>query len=128
MIVANHSEFRQFLTGYLLLLEQNYEISGMPGRVDEAIICLRASAPDIVLVEVDLPGILDYKEGKDTITDVNPRPSLANRLSISFPQLAKQFSQEFQLLYSGDRLNWVVGAYYLNDDQSATRFAKQAPA
>lgn len=75
-----------------------------------------------------ITGYLDYKEGDDTLTDVNPRPSLANRLSISFPQLAKQFSQEFQLLYTGERLNWVAGAYYLDDKQSNKRRAAFAPS
>ncbi len=75
-----------------------------------------------------ITGYLDYKEGDDTLTDVNPRPSLAQRLSISFPQLSDQLSQEFQLLYSSDRLNWVVGAYYLDDDQGAKRRAAFAPS
>jgi iron complex outermembrane receptor protein len=75
-----------------------------------------------------ITGYLDYKEGDDTLADVNPRPNLAARLSISFPQLAEQFSQEFQLLYTGDRLNWVVGAYYLDDDQGNKRRASFAPS
>lgn len=56
MIIANHPDFRQFLAEYLLLLGQDYEISGIAGRVDEAIECLKATRPAIVLVEADLPG------------------------------------------------------------------------
>ena len=75
-----------------------------------------------------ITGYLDYKEGDDTLTDVNPRPSLANRLSISFPQLSEQLSQEFQLLYTGERLNWVAGAFYLDDQQGSKRRAAFAPS
>jgi iron complex outermembrane recepter protein len=74
-----------------------------------------------------ISGFLDYSEPK-SVTDVNPRPSLANRLSIAFPQASEQFSQEFQLLYEGDRINAVLGAYYLNDRQSAERLVVINPA
>ncbi|MGL5838206.1 MAG: TonB-dependent receptor [Sphingorhabdus sp.] len=74
-----------------------------------------------------ISGYLDYSEPR-SITDVNPRPNLPNRLSIAFPQASKQFSQELQLLYQSDRLNGVLGAYYLNDRQEAVRVVVTRPA
>jgi len=72
-----------------------------------------------------ITGYLDYEDvGR---FDVNPRPAPV-QLSIEFPQSAQQFSQEFQLLYSGDRLNWVLGAYYLDDEQGEDRLVVLGPA
>lgn len=66
-----------------------------------------------------ITGYLDYKDVG--LLDVNPRPAPI-QLLIEFPQTAEQFSQEFQLLYTGDRLNWVLGAYYLDDKQGENRY------
>lgn len=71
-----------------------------------------------------ITGYLEYEE-KRARTDVNPRP-VPTQLVIDFPQSAEQFSQELQLLYTRERLNWVLGAYYLDDDQSSTRRAEIA--
>jgi len=71
-----------------------------------------------------ITGYLDYED--KALIDVNPQPSPV-QLFIEFPQTAEQFSQEFQLLYSGDRLNWVLGAYYLDDDQGNKRYLELAP-
>jgi iron complex outermembrane receptor protein len=74
-----------------------------------------------------ITGYLDYDE-PTSVLDVNPRPSIPNQQVISFPQAAKQFSQELQLLYAADRMNWVLGAYYLDDQQTALRNVKLLPA
>ena len=74
-----------------------------------------------------ITGYLDYNEPRSD-TDVNPRPNLANRLFISFPQSAKQLSQEFQFLYKGERLDGVFGVYYLDDQQEEKRFVIQRPS
>ncbi|WP_313587545.1 TonB-dependent receptor [Aquidulcibacter sp.] len=74
-----------------------------------------------------ITGYLDYSEPRSD-TDVNPRPNLANRLFISFPQSAKQLSQELQFLYQGDRLDGVFGVYYLDDQQQAKRLVVQRPS
>ena len=73
-----------------------------------------------------ITGYLDYKETRSE-TDVNPRPNLAASLLISFPQASKQFTQEFQLLYDSERLNGVLGFYYLDDKQTAGRFVNRQP-
>jgi iron complex outermembrane recepter protein len=39
---------------------------------------------------------------------------------LKFPESAKQFSQEFQLSLSTDRLDGVAGLYYFNEDQEGT--------
>jgi iron complex outermembrane receptor protein len=72
-----------------------------------------------------ITGYLDYND--DSAIDVNPVVSPV-RLEIQTPQLAKQWSQELQLLYSSDPLNVVLGAYYLDDDQGAGRFLTLDPA
>jgi len=46
------------------------------------------------------------------------------QLFIEFPQKAKQFSQELQLLYTGERASWVLGGYYLDDKQESDRYAE----
>lgn len=66
-----------------------------------------------------LTGYVHYDEPKSFL-DVNPFPSPV-QLTIAFPQYAEQFSQEFQLSYGGDRLNWVVGALYMDADDGETR-------
>jgi iron complex outermembrane receptor protein len=70
-----------------------------------------------------ITGYLDYDEDP-ALTDVNPSPTAALQLFIEFPQTAKQFSQELQLLYTGERANWVLGAYYLDDKQESDRYAE----
>jgi iron complex outermembrane receptor protein len=72
-----------------------------------------------------ITGYIDYEDA--SLIDVNPQPNVPNHLTIQFPQFAEQFSQEFQLLYTGDRANWVLGAYYLDDDQSNERDLLLAP-
>jgi len=72
-----------------------------------------------------ITGYLDYEDVG--VFDVNPRPAPV-QLSIEFPQTAEQFSQEFQVLYSGERLNWVLGAYYLDDEQGEQRLVVLDPA
>jgi iron complex outermembrane recepter protein len=67
-----------------------------------------------------ITGYMDYSEPRSD-TDINPRPGLPRSQVIAFPQAAKQFSQELQLLYDSDKLNGVLGVYYLNDKQTADR-------
>lgn len=64
-------------------------------------------------------GYQDYDEPKSYL-DVNPFPSPV-QLTIAFPQYAEQFSQELQLAFQGDRLNWVMGALYMDNDEGETR-------
>jgi iron complex outermembrane receptor protein len=70
-----------------------------------------------------ITGYLDYDEDP-ALTDVNPSPTAALQLFIEFPQKAKQFSQELQLLYTGERASWVLGGYYLDDKQESDRYAE----
>jgi iron complex outermembrane receptor protein len=70
-----------------------------------------------------ITGYLDYDE-KPALTDVNPSATARLQIFIDFPQAAKQFSQELQLLYTGARANWVLGGYYLDDKQSSSRYAE----
>jgi iron complex outermembrane receptor protein len=72
-----------------------------------------------------ITGYLDYEDA--SLIDVNPTPNTLTQLVIQFPQFAKQLSQELQLLYTSDRFNWTVGAYYLDDDQSNRRFLTLNP-
>ena len=72
-----------------------------------------------------ITGYLDYEDVG--LIDVNPRPAPV-QLLIEFPQAAEQFSQELQLLYSSERFDWVLGAYYLDDDQPTGRLLTLEPA
>lgn len=72
-----------------------------------------------------ITGYLDYSD--DSAIDVNPVVSPV-RLEIQTPQKATQWSQELQLLYNSDRVNGVVGFFYLDDDQGAGRFLTLDPA
>lgn len=65
-----------------------------------------------------ISGYLDYE--LDSLLDVNPRPAPV-QVIINTPETSEQFSQEFQLLYTGDRLNAVLGAFYLDDKQADRR-------
>jgi len=71
-----------------------------------------------------ITGYLDYSD--DSAIDVNPVVS-PGRLEIQTPQKATQWSQELQLAYNSDRVNGVVGFYYLDDDQGAGRFLTLDP-
>jgi iron complex outermembrane receptor protein len=42
--------------------------------------------------------------------------------AISRPETSSSFSQEFNLLGGGDRLKWILGAYYLNQKQHTDFF------
>ncbi len=72
-----------------------------------------------------ITGYIDYEDA--SLIDVNPQPNVVTQLLIAFPQFAEQFSQELQLLYSGERLDWVLGAYYLDDRQSNERYLELNP-
>lgn len=70
-------------------------------------------------------GYLHYKEPKSFL-DVNPQPAPV-QLTIRFPQYARQISEEFQVLYTGERLNWVVGALYMDADEGEQRLVDIQP-
>jgi len=72
-----------------------------------------------------ITGYLDYQD--DSVIDVNPVVSPA-QLVIRTPQLSEQFSQELQLAYEGGPLTAVLGAFYLDDDQGASRVLTLDPA
>jgi DNA-binding NarL/FixJ family response regulator len=55
LVVDDHRMFAQALTG-LLAGEPGIEPVGMAGTVDEALEALARSAPDVVLMDVELPG------------------------------------------------------------------------
>lgn len=71
-----------------------------------------------------ISGFLDY--GDTSLIDVNPVVS-ASRLVIQTPQQARQWSQEFQFLYSDDSWDAVLGLYYLSDKQTNQRFLTLTP-
>lgn len=66
-----------------------------------------------------LTGYLDYSEPKSFL-DVNPVVAPV-RVTIQFPQYAEQLSQELQLQYAGDRVDWIVGALYMDIDEGEKR-------
>lgn len=66
---------------------------------------------------VTLKSITAYREGETTTPidfDTLPQPDF----DVPAIYMDDQFSQEFQLLYSGDRLNGVAGVYYLDGNAS----------
>lgn len=66
---------------------------------------------------VTLKSITAYREGETTTPidfDALPQPDF----DVPAIYMDDQFSQEFQLLYSGDRLNGVAGIYYLDGNAS----------
>lgn len=66
---------------------------------------------------VTLKSITAYREGETTTPidfDALPQPDF----DVPAIYADDQFSQEFQLLYSGDRLNGVAGVYYLDGNAS----------
>ena len=64
-------------------------------------------------------GYQNYDEPKSFL-DVNPVPAPV-RLTIAFPQYAEQWSQEFQLAFENERMNWVFGALYMDTEEGETR-------
>ncbi len=66
---------------------------------------------------VTLKSITAYREGETTTPidfDALPQPDF----DVPAIYMDDQFSQEFQLLYSGDRINGVAGLYYLDGNAS----------
>ena len=66
---------------------------------------------------VTLKSITAYREGETTTPidfDALPQPDF----DVPAIYMDDQFSQEFQLLYSGDRINGVAGIYYLDGNAS----------
>ena len=66
---------------------------------------------------VTLKSITAYREGETTTPidfDALPQPDF----DVPAIYMDDQFSQEFQLLYSGDRLNGIAGIYYLDGNAS----------
>lgn len=66
---------------------------------------------------VTLKSITAYREGETTTPidfDALPQPDF----DVPAIYMDDQFSQEFQLLYSGDRLNGLAGIYYLDGNAS----------
>jgi DNA-binding NarL/FixJ family response regulator len=49
-------DHRLFLSGVVAELGGRFEIAGMAGDVDEAVARIRATAPDVVLLDVHMPG------------------------------------------------------------------------
>jgi iron complex outermembrane recepter protein len=72
-----------------------------------------------------ITGFIDYSD--ESRLDVNPQPATASKLVIETPQDAEEITQEFQLLYAGDKANWVLGAFYLDDDQGDGRILTLTP-
>lgn len=66
-----------------------------------------------------LTGFVDYREPA-ILVDVTPFP---NPTSIrgSFPQYAEQFSQELQLIYTAENMNFVVGTLYMDAKEGEDR-------
>jgi DNA-binding NarL/FixJ family response regulator len=55
LIVDDHPVFRDGLAGLLATLA-DVEMAGTAGTAEEALAAVRASAPDIVLMDINLPG------------------------------------------------------------------------
>jgi len=72
-----------------------------------------------------ITGYQDYDE-PESLLDVNPGPSPVN-VTIAFPQYAEQWSQELQLAFESERLNWVLGALYMDTDEGETRLLNILP-
>lgn len=66
-----------------------------------------------------ITGYTDYNEPR-SLLDVNPLQQPV-QVVISFPQYAEQFSQELQLSYEGEKVNWVLGGLYMNADEGEAR-------
>ena len=56
LLVDHHSGFRQDLAAYLAGLDRGYEVVAQAGTADEALAQAARLAPDLALVDVDLPG------------------------------------------------------------------------
>ncbi|MGZ8363870.1 MAG: TonB-dependent receptor [Caulobacteraceae bacterium] len=69
--------------------------------------------------QVTLKSISAYRAGKtDTVIDFDAMPE--NVLDIPAVYSDHQFTQEFQGVYTGERLQGVVGVYYLNSAAAGT--------
>lgn len=66
---------------------------------------------------ITLKNILAYREDEST-TPIDFDSLQAADLDVPAIYENDQFSEEFQILYSGDRLNGVLGAYYLDANAS----------
>ena len=56
LIVDDHVEFRQDLARYLAMLDGNYEVIDEVSTAESALARIDALAPDIVLMDLELPG------------------------------------------------------------------------
>ncbi|MCX7255385.1 MAG: response regulator transcription factor [Polaromonas sp.] len=57
LVVDDHTLFRRGLIA-LLSLDERFEVSGQAGDIGEALRCVERSAPDLVLLDNHLPGVL----------------------------------------------------------------------
>lgn len=57
LVVDDHNLFRRGLIA-LLSLDERFEVSGQAGDIGEALRCVERSAPDLVLLDNHLPGVL----------------------------------------------------------------------
>ena len=55
LIIDRHAAFRQDLARFLRLLSGHYTIVGAFGTAAEALACITALQPDVVLTDVELP-------------------------------------------------------------------------
>ncbi|MEO5607302.1 MAG: response regulator [Polaromonas sp.] len=57
LVVDDHALFRRGLMA-LLSQDERFEVAGQAGDIGEALRCLQASAPDLILLDNHLPGVL----------------------------------------------------------------------
>ena len=57
LVVDDHALFRRGLMA-LLSQDERFEVTGQAGDMGEALRCLQASAPDLILLDNHLPGVL----------------------------------------------------------------------
>ena len=57
LVVDDHALFRRGLMA-LLSQDERFEVTGQAGDIGEALRCLQASAPDLILLDNHLPGVL----------------------------------------------------------------------
>ena len=70
---------------------------------------------DWTLGDYQLTSITAYDDMEDfrpEETDVSPNNTLTGELAVD----QETFSQEIRVAWEGERYNWIIGAYYLNDE------------
>ena len=73
LIVDDHPVFRDGLAGLLATLPE-VEIAGAAGTAEEALTALEENAPDIVLMDINLPGASGVEATRQAAPSRRPPP------------------------------------------------------